>query len=114
MKKLLKIITHNPLVHGSLQQRLIGTVLLLVGIFVLVQFTILATLGTKGAEIAGIRKEMNDLRLQNEQIRAEIDKAKTLAQIETDIYDNYNISRSDVTKIYASSNDQQPSLGYSQ
>lgn len=57
----------------------------LVLVFIAAQFTILATLGTKGGEIASIRMDMNDLRIQNESLRADIDKAKTVENIQSNI-----------------------------
>lgn len=57
----------------------------LVVVFIIAQFAILATLGTKGGEIAGIRMEMNDLRIQNESLRADIDEAKTVENIQNNI-----------------------------
>ncbi len=72
----------------------------LIVLFVVAQFIVLATLGTKGAEIARIRMQKDNLRLQNEYMRSEIDKAKTLGQIETGLRDTFNLQDSGIRVIY--------------
>lgn len=75
-------------------------------LFVVVQFGILAVLGTKGGEIAQIRVEMESLRIENEHLRAEIDKAKTIANIQADSSVTDKLSPVGVERIVVGSTEQ--------
>lgn len=72
-------------IFARINRKLIMILVLLGITFIAAQFTILATLGTKGAEIGQIRVEMDKLRLENETLQAEIDKAKTTDMIEPEV-----------------------------
>lgn len=69
--------------------------------FVLAQFFVLVTVGTKGAEIGNIRSQMDELRTNNEYLRAEIDKAKTLGQIEQGLDSVYDLRQVNIESLNA-------------
>jgi hypothetical protein len=85
---------------SSLNKHFLRIAGVLIVLFVVAQFFILATLGTKGAEIARIRQEKADLREQNEYLRSEIDKAKTLAHIQLGLTETFELEGSNVNVIY--------------
>lgn len=85
-----------------INRQLIFVLGILLVAFVAVQFIILATLGTKGAEIADIRTQMDDLRISNEYLRSEIDKARTSGQIEPDIAAQFDIYPAEIQKVVVS------------
>lgn len=72
-------------------------------LFIALQFGILATLGTKGGEIATIRAQMEELRIQNETIRADIDKVKTVDNIQSDIAEVFPLRPTSVEKVVVDS-----------
>ncbi|MCA9379165.1 hypothetical protein KC640_01940 [Candidatus Dojkabacteria bacterium] len=86
-----------------MNRQLVFILALLLVAFVAAQFVVLATVGSKGAEITGIRLEMDDLRISNEYLRSEIDKAKTLAEIEPEISEVFDIYPTSVQKVVAPS-----------
>ena len=75
----------------KIQRHFLVIVVVLIGLIITSQFAILATLGTKGVEIGRIRAEKEQLRVENETIRSEIDEAKTLAQIEDGLYEVFDL-----------------------
>lgn len=81
---------------------------LLIALF-LSQFTVLAILGTKGTEVSRLRQERSYYRLQNEKLRAEIDSARTLLAIESDINELFDLKTAVVrpldVSIYSKSDD---------
>lgn len=76
-------------------------ILLVVAIFS-AQFIILATLGSRGTEVSRVRDEKEYFRLENERLRAEIDRSRTLEKIEPgvqQIYTNANkVTPTEITK----------------
>ncbi|MBL8014967.1 MAG: hypothetical protein JNK26_02155 [Candidatus Doudnabacteria bacterium] len=79
-------------------------------VFVAVQFMILATLGTKGGEIGLIRAQMESLRVENDNLRAAIDRTKTVANIEEDMTNVFALQTTYVEKIVTAPSDQFVSL----
>lgn len=84
----------------------------LVLIFVSAQFMILALVGTKGAEITGIRQQKDELRVQNEYLNAEIDKARTSAQIQNGLDQNFDLQATNVNIVRVDTPTQANALDY--
>lgn len=85
----------------SIHRHMFLILLILVGAFVGAQFMILATVGTKGAEITTIRAQKDVLRIENESLRSEIDRARTLGEIQPEIEELFDLSETQVETLYA-------------
>jgi hypothetical protein len=83
-------------------------ILMLVG----AQFVILATLGTKGAEIASIRQKQEILRISNEHLLADIDKSKTLSKIEDGLYNAFELEQTNINVINSYSGEGTNVVGF--
>ncbi len=86
---------------SSINRHLFLILGMLLMVFVVLQFLILATVGTKGAEITSIRIEKDTLRVENESLRAEIDKVKTLEQVEEKVNEVYDLEQKKVETLYS-------------
>ncbi len=76
----------------------------LIAIFLLVsfisaQFAILATVGTQGMKVDQVRSQKDELRLENDHLRADIDKAKTLENISAGLDKMFSLTPTGVTVI---------------
>jgi cell division protein FtsB len=68
-------------------------------LFIGAQFAILATVGTQGVKVDQVRAQKNTLRQENDHLRADIDKAKTLNNISDGLDKVYNLTPARVTVI---------------
>ena len=73
-KKTVKSININSLVTK-------GTAVMVV-VLLMTQFVVLAVVGTKGSEITDMRQDQQQIRLENESLRAKINSQRTLAEVE--------------------------------
>ena len=71
-------IQKRKITFSRLNSRLLIINGILIGIFFALQIFITSSVGTVSHDIDSTRKEKNELRLKNEILMAEIDKAKTL------------------------------------
>lgn len=71
-------ITSSP----SLKRKLILTVICLASFFVFVQFVKLTTVGRIGRQISEVKAQQDELELQNELLKTEINKLKTPTNLE--------------------------------
>ncbi len=83
----------------------------LIVIFVAVQFIKLASVGRVGADITRIKNEQNELELENELIRTEINEMRTASYLDQVLQEdptltkkNLNIINSEDTQILAQNN----------
>lgn len=85
---------------SSLNKHSVKFIVALILLFVAAQFTVLALVGTKGAEITSIRQQKDQLRVENEYLNAEIDKARTLAQIQNGLDQNFDLQPTNVNIVH--------------
>jgi hypothetical protein len=83
----------------SINKHLVLILAILGVLFVISQFMILATVGVKGADITKFRAEKEELRIENESLRAEIDSAKVLGQIEAGLQETFDLTQKQVETI---------------
>ena len=96
---------------SSINRHLFLILAMLAGVFVVSQFLILATVGTKGAEITAIRHEKEELRIDNEALRSDTDKVKTLAEIEGDVEELFELVPASVETLQAAGYADPPVVG---
>jgi hypothetical protein len=64
-----------------LRNKIVLVIILTIVLFVSSQFVVMATVSTRGNDIGRIRREQEDLRLENEKLRAQISASKTTETI---------------------------------
>lgn len=77
--------------------------ILLVSFFVS-QILVTSSIGTKSSEIEEIRKEKDRLRLENEIIGSDIDKAKSVDSLES-VIEKYNLQEKNIISLEEGSSD---------
>ncbi len=91
-------------IQSTITSSLVRHFVLIIGVLLLllffVQFIGLTLLGTKGAEIAQFRSAKDQFRIENEYLRSEIDRAKTLLEIEGGLNEIYELETKSVEQIY--------------
>ncbi len=89
-------IQKRKITFSRLNSRLLLVNVVLLGIFFALQIFITSSVGTVSHDIDTIRKEKNELRLKNEIMMAEIDKAKTL-NVMKDVESKLGLTHKNVT-----------------
>jgi hypothetical protein len=82
----------------SLNKKLMVTILICTGLFFACQMYMTSIVGTSNAAIEEIRKERDEIRLQNEIISSEIDKYKSIKNLQK-LSEKYELQEKSVLEI---------------
>ncbi|MCA9381041.1 hypothetical protein KC678_02150 [Candidatus Dojkabacteria bacterium] len=96
--------TKKKEIFKSVNKRLFIAVIVTVGAFFTVQMYITSVIGTSNAAIEEIRIERDEIRLENEILRSQIDEKKSTKTL-TEVAERYNLSEQYVQKIDSDQND---------
>ena len=84
---------HNGFLKSARKNMLLVLALTFV-LFISSQFVVMATVSTRGADIGEIRRQQEEIRLENENLRAEISEARTTERIMGSLTEQFDLSQS--------------------
>jgi preprotein translocase subunit SecG len=100
-----KVITNKKVVSfKKINKTLVKSIVVLIVLFFASQILITAVLSTRTTAIDDIRRKKDELRLQNEILTAQIDKAKTISSSQA-LIEKYKLTGKEVNFLNDVSND---------